>query len=465
MAKQKTVFRCQNCASEYLKWQGQCLECESWNTLVEEIREKKKPPLPLQKTQKPLYLNSLEDNLQRHPTGIKELDRVLGGGLMPQSYLLLGGEPGIGKSTLLLQMSCLLKLPTLYISAEESQEQILSRGQRLGLKSPLVEIVSENQMEVICDMARRKKPKVLIIDSIQTLYLSDMVSAPGSVSQVRECSYQLMNLAKQEGITVFVIGHITKEGGLAGPKVLEHMVDTVISFQGDEHYRMLRVLKNRFGPTSEIGVFQMQEDGLKPVENPSELFLEKRRQKSLQVTGSTVFASMEGTRPILSEIQALIANSSCQFPRRTCVGFDLSRVHLIAAILEKYLKLPLSSKEIFINVVGGLKLSEPGADLPVMAALISSYKSLSLSPHCVFLGEVGLTGEIRGTYLLERRIHEALRLGFDQFVLPASNKGAFKIPKTSVKPSFYFLNYVQELPSILQKLSSGPLHTTAEIEV
>ncbi len=442
---QKTIFRCQNCGTQYLKWQGRCQECDEWNQLVEEVQSQNKT---VKNLKKPRVFNEFSKNIKRYSTGIKELDRVLGRGLMPQSYVLLGGEPGIGKSTLLLQMACYLNLPTLYISGEESEEQISSRAQRIGLKGDNVEVLSENQIEAISEITRKKRPKLLIVDSIQTVYLSLLSSAPGSVSQVRECSNQLMNLAKQEGFTVFVIGHITKEGHLAGPKVLEHMVDTVLLFEGDSYYRTLRALKNRFGPTHELGVFQMNSSGLKEVKNPSEFFLAERNQEEANI-GSSIFASLEGTRPILCEVQALTVTSPSQFPRRTSLGYDLQRIHLLAAVLEKYLSLPLSQKEIFINVVGGLKISEPSADLAILSALISSEKSLKIKTCACFLGEIGLTGEVRQVHMLEKRLNEAKKLGFTDFILPSS-----QISRVSKNDAFqyHFIKNLQELPTTLTLL-------------
>lgn len=365
-----------------------------------------------------------ETVLQRISTKYSEVDRVLGGGLVPGSFILLGGDPGIGKSTVLMQVAGGLAeqgQKVLYVSAEESVSQTGLRAQRLGVRSKNVEIASESNLELLISLAKKKMPNVLVVDSIQTVYLPDIPSAPGSVSQVRESASHLMGLAKNHNITVFVIGHVTKDGTIAGPKVLEHMVDTVLSFEGDQshQFRLLRALKNRFGATHELGVFQMATQGLKEVSNPSELFLEERGDS---LVGSSVFAAMEGTRPLLCEVQALTVKSFLATPRRTSIGFDTQRVHVLSAVIDKNLDLDLGHHDVFVNVVGGLKLSEPAADLAVAASIISSVRGNELDPKTAYVGEVGLTGEIRAVTFPDIRVREAFKLGFSKVILPESNR-------------------------------------------
>lgn len=455
-SKSKTVYVCQSCGAQRARWEGRCTDCGSWNTLVEE----RAPQLEDSKARgissrgghdgagvgsrgwsvgaggKSQSLTDVSraraerpaaDN-QRLSTGFCELDRVLGGGLVRGAFTLVGGDPGIGKSTLLLQMAGGLanqKARVLYVSGEESVDQTGLRAERLGLlegaSADNVSLSAESQLEVIREMALAQKPDVLVVDSIQTVFLSDLASAPGSVAQVRECSANLMNLAKGHGISIFVIGHVTKEGQIAGPKVLEHMVDTVLSFEGDKThaFRLLRALKNRFGATHELGVFSMDSRGLVEVENPSELFLEERGD---QLIGSAVYCSMEGSRPLLCEVQALTLSSPMAMPRRTSIGFDTNRVHLLAAILNRHLGLKLSQSDLFINVVGGLRLDEPAADFAVAAALVSTETERDLNAKTCFFGELGLTGEARAVPFAESRLREAKKLGFERFVVPASNK-------------------------------------------
>lgn len=460
-SKSKTLYVCQNCGAQRTRWEGKCTDCGAWNTFVEEI------VAPEAKTRgwsvgaedgktlsaKPVSLDQrLEEmHLTRFDTGYGELNRVLGGGLAKGSFVLLGGSPGIGKSTLLLQMAGGLadnKSRVLYISGEESVAQTGSRAHRLGIKSPLIEIGSESNLHTIMDLARHKKPDVLVVDSIQTVYLSDLQAAPGSVSQVRECAGHLMGLAKQDNITVILIGHVTKDGSIAGPKVLEHMVDCVLSFDGDASYnfRLLRSLKNRFGAAQELGVFQMASKGLEEVANPSELFLEERGD---QLIGSAVFASMEGTRPLLCEVQALTLSSPMAMPRRTALGIDVNRLHLLTAVLDRHLDIRLSHSDIFINVVGGLKLVEPASDLAVAAAILSTEGRKELDAKTVFFGEIGLTGEVRGVSFVETRMKEADKLGFTHFVLPFSNKrhlGDFKLSKDK---KISYVRNVHELQKLI----------------
>ncbi|KYG62229.1 DNA repair protein RadA [Bdellovibrio bacteriovorus] len=389
--------------------------------------------------------------LDRFDTGYEELNRVLGGGLARGSFVLLGGSPGIGKSTLLLQMAGGLaknKHKILYISGEESVSQTGSRAHRLGIRSPLIEIGCESNLHSIMELARHKKPDVLVVDSIQTMYLPDLQAAPGSVSQVRECAGHLMGLAKQDNITVILIGHVTKDGNIAGPKVLEHMVDCVLSFDGDASYnfRLLRALKNRFGAAQELGVFQMNQKGLEEVSNPSELFLEERGN---QLIGSAVFASMEGTRPLLCEVQALTLSSPMAMPRRTALGIDVNRLHLLTAVLDRHLDIRLGHNDIFINVVGGLKLIEPAADLAVAAAILSTEGRRDLDSKTCFFGEIGLTGEVRGVSFVENRIKEGDKLGFQHFVIPYSNKRHLADLKLSKDKKISFIRNVQDLSKLI----------------
>lgn len=464
MAKNKTLYACQNCGAQWPKWEGQCRECGQWNTLVEEVVIPKATTASAARgwsvrnsethQQKPVKLNEtiIETQESRISTQYQELDRVLGGGLVSGQYVLLGGDPGVGKSTLLLQMCGGLaknQKSVLYISGEESVKQSALRAQRLGIKSPLVEVGAESQMESILELAKNKKPDVLIVDSIQTVYLSHIASAPGSVSQVRECAAQLMSLAKGEGISVFLIGHVTKDGNIAGPKVLEHMVDTVLSFEGDHHhhFRLLRAIKNRFGATSELGVFNMSSKGLEEVSNPSEFFLEERGENLM---GSAIYPAMEGTRPLLCEVQALTIPTPMAMPRRTSIGFDQNRVHLLNAVLDKNLDLDLYKNDIFVNVVGGLKLSEPAADLAVAAALLSTLQFQEIHPKTCFFGEVGLTGEVRAASFSEERVRESEKLGFERFVLPMSNKKHLKDHAAKSKSQFFWISHVKSLNKVFQ---------------
>ncbi len=436
MAKARSVFVCQQCGTQRSRYEGRCSDCGAWNSFVEER------PMAVAKgvsgrswttgsTGQPL-VGLDEDTTGPAPkrtfTGIKELDRVLGGGLVPGSFVLVGGDPGIGKSTLLLQMSAGLAeggAGVIYNSAEESVQQIQLRARRLGVKTGEVKVTSESNLDRIVELALEHRPPILIVDSIQTVFLEDVTSAPGSVSQVRECAAKLMGLAKSHGITVFIIGHVTKDGNLAGPRVLEHMVDTVLSFEGDghHHYRLLRALKNRFGATNELGVFEMVGVGLREVENPSAVFLEEHGDKRV---GAAIFPALEGSRPMLCEIQALTNYSPMAMPRRTAVGLDINRVHMLVAVLDKFIGMELSHEDVFLNVVGGLRLSEPASDLAVVASLWSSKTFRELPKASVFLGELGLTGEIRSTVFAEDRLKEAAKLGFKIAYMPVANKRLLK---------------------------------------
>lgn len=406
----------------------------------------------------------VEDVIRRRPTGLGELDRVLGGGLVPGSFTLLGGDPGIGKSTLLMQLVGALArndMRSLYVSAEESVSQSALRAQRLGVRSGLVEVASLSVMEEILDRAAHQSPTVLVIDSIQTVYLESLESAPGTVSQVRECAARLLHLAKNKNICVILIGHVTKDGNLAGPKVLEHMVDTVLSFEGDnqQHFRLLRTLKNRFGTTHELGVFEMTHGGLRPVDNPSELFLGERREQTQ--AGAAVHASIEGTRPLLCEIQGLAVRSYIPSPRRTALGIDSGRLHMLLAVLSKHAGVDLNQHDVFLNVAGGLRLQEPSSDLAAMASLWSSHADQPILGTTCWVGEVGLTGEVRSAAQVELRVREAIKLGFTHFVLPASNKKqvATLIQETGTQVTY--LSRVAELHDVFTSKKSVPRSSSA----
>lgn len=419
------MYACQKCGYQSAKWLGRCPDCNSWNTLEEELQLKtglqsgvSSPDLP------PLPISQVGGEAEmRLPTGISEFDRVLGGGLVAGSLVLIGGDPGIGKSTLLLQATdhfAKASGSVLYVSGEESARQIKLRGARMGVNASDLFILAETSLEKILTHAQRMQPKALVVDSIQTVFTSALESAPGSVSQVRETAGRLMMLAKGSGIPVFLVGHVTKDGSIAGPRVLEHLVDTVLYFEGDSGhpFRILRAVKNRFGSTNEIGVFEMKEGGLFEVKNPSELFLSER---PLGVSGSVVVATLEGSRPLLVELQALVTASSLGVPRRTTIGVDHNRLSLLVAVLEKKVGLTLSGQDIFLNVAGGVKLNEPAADLGMVTAVASSHLDKTVDQHTLLLGEVGLAGEVRGITQPELRVKEAAKLGFSRCILPAGN--------------------------------------------
>lgn len=425
MAKGKTtVYFCQNCGYESAKWMGQCPGCREWNTFVEELIDKKnvgKGKIPESETAKAVPLSQIEMTQdKRISTEIKELDRVLGGGIVQGSLVLVGGDPGIGKSTLLLQVCRNLAdqgTEVLYISGEESLQQIKIRAERIGTFRDSLSLLCETNLDVIQKVIDREKPKVVVIDSIQTMYNEAVASAPGSVSQVREATGILMQIAKGMGISIFIVGHVTKEGVVAGPRVLEHMVDTVLYFEGDRHaaYRILRGVKNRFGSTNEIGVFEMRQDGLTEVENPSEFMLSGKPQGA---SGSVVACSMEGTRPILLEVQALVCHSNFGIPRRTAAGTDFNRVNLLMAVLEKRLGLQLGNCDAYVNIAGGIRMNEPAIDLGIVLALVSSYKDKAIDEKTICFGEVGLSGEVRAVSMAEQRVLEAKKLGFEVCILP-----------------------------------------------
>lgn len=434
MAKAKTVFYCSECGNESPKWQGRCTACGAWNTMVEHVEKNtsgRAVSAPVGMSRTPQRLSEVTGNQEmRFSTGMGELDRVLGGGAVAGSLVLVGGAPGIGKSTLLLQIcDCLCKKRSvLYVSGEESERQLKLRAERISVFSEALYILSETSLTAILEAVEALKPDVLIIDSIQTLYNESSESTPGSVSQVKECTMALMQLSKMQGVTVFVVGHINKDGAIAGPKVLEHMVDCVLYFEGDinSSYRLLRAAKNRFGSTNEIGVFEMVDRGLVEVPNPSQMLLEGRPEGA---SGTCVACVMEGTRPVLAEVQALVSKTTFQVPRRTSDGFDYNRAVLLMAVAEKRAGLKLSAFDAYINVIGGLKLDEPAADLPVVLAVASSYMDKPVSSSLIAIGEIGLTGEVRSVSHLNQRLAEVARLGFKTCVIPDKNAEKLEIPK------------------------------------
>lgn len=435
MSKAKTVFFCTSCGNESPKWQGRCPACGQWNTYQEHVEKPaavgRAKSSPVGESKIPQRLNELtSDEEIRFTTGNGELDRVLGGGAVAGSLVLVGGAPGIGKSTLLLQIcQCLCNSnKVLYVSGEESERQLKLRAQRLGVDSEELFILSETRLSDILEATESLSPDVLIVDSIQTMYNEQNESTPGSVSQVKDCTMALMQLSKSNGITVFVVGHINKDGAIAGPKVLEHMVDCVLYFEGDPKtsYRMLRAVKNRFGSTNEIGVFEMADTGLIEVPNPSQVLLDGRPEGA---SGTCVACVMEGTRPLLAEVQALVAKTTYNVPKRTADGFDYNRAALLLAVAEKRAGLKLSAFDAYVNVIGGLQLDEPGADLPIVLAVASSYCDKPIPSDLVAIGEVGLTGEIRSVSHLNQRLQEVARLGFRQCIIPKNGSDKLDIPR------------------------------------
>ncbi len=429
MAKPSTVFVCSNCGNESSKWFGRCPACNEWNTCYEEkINLKSSGKSASKKTATTVKLDDVKkQDIVRTKTGFDELDRVLGGGLVKGSLTLLGGEPGIGKSTLILQICDKIKGEgqVLYVSGEESAQQIKIRADRLGIKNNDIVFLGETDIDVIEDAILKTNPKLVIIDSIQTMYSDEITSGPGSVSQVREITARIMKMCKQEEITTIIIGHVTKDGNIAGPRVLEHMVDTVLYLEGERYfaYRILRGVKNRFGSTNEIGMFEMNDIGMCEIDNPSSVLLSEKNEN---VAGSIVVASIEGTRPILVELQALTATSVFGMPRRTANGIDYNRLTLLIAVLEKRTGLPLGNQDVYLNIVGGIKINEPALDLGIILAVSSSFKNIPISNDVIAIGEVGLTGEVRSVNQIEKRIKEAEKLGFKKCIIPESNKKLLK---------------------------------------
>ena len=435
MAKTKTVFYCTSCGNETPRWQGRCPSCGAWNTIEEHIEKPaasgvKAKSSPVGQSRKPQRLRDVSaDGETRFSTGMGELDRVLGGGAVAGSLVLVSGAPGIGKSTLLLQICTRLcqERKVLYVSGEESERQLKLRGERLGVAPEDLYILSETRLSDVLEAVSETKPDILIVDSIQTLYNEENDSSPGSVSQVKDCTMSMMQLSKSNGITVFVVGHINKDGNIAGPKVLEHMVDCVLYFEGDPNssYRLLRAAKNRFGSTNEIGVFEMRDMGLTEVPNPSQMLLEGRPEGA---SGTCVACVMEGTRPVLAEVQALVAKTTMSNPRRASGGFDFNRAVLMLAVMEKRAGMKMGLFDAYINVIGGLRLDEPAADLPVVLALASSYRDQCVADDLVAIGEVGMTGEIRAVCHMDQRLAEIRRLGFQKCIIPKSGSEKLDIP-------------------------------------
>lgn len=435
MAKRKTVYVCQECGYESLKWMGKCTNCHQWNTFVEEVKAPQTAGssrmINAGGQSTPTKIKDIQSEKEpRVTTEMMEFNRVLGGGIVPGSLVLIGGDPGIGKSTLLLQTSAQIAnkpLSVLYISGEESIQQTKLRADRLDVQTDLLYVLAETNLTQILHHIEQIKPDFVVIDSIQTIFKEEVTSAPGSVSQVRECTMELMKVAKTNSIPIFIVGHVTKEGAIAGPRMLEHMVDVVLYFEGERHhtYRILRSVKNRFGSTNEMGIFEMKELGLQEVLNPSEIFLEER---SRGASGSTVVASMEGTRPVLVEIQALISPSSFGNPRRMATGIDSNRVPLLMAVLEKRVGLMLQNQDAYIKVAGGVKLDEPAIDLAVAISIASSFRDQPTNPEDIFIGEVGLTGEVRRVSRIEQRVQEAAKLGFKRVICSENNLDGWTIP-------------------------------------
>ena len=432
MSKIKTTFFCQNCGAQYAKWQGQCNSCKEWNTIAEEIIQKaekaswKPSNTESNRVSKPLRINEIDVTQEvRMDTTDGELNRVLGGGIVPGSLILLGGEPGIGKSTLLLQISLKLPYKTLYVSGEESQKQIKMRAERINPNSDNCYILTETKTQNIFRHIVETQPDIVIIDSIQTLHTDYIESTPGSISQIRETTAELIKFAKETNIPVILIGHITKDGNIAGPKILEHMVDTVLQFEGDRNhvYRILRSLKNRFGSTAELGIYEMQGTGLREVSNPSEILLSHREE---QLSGTAIASTLEGMRPLMIEIQALVSTAVYGTPQRSTTGYNAKRLNMILAVLEKRAGFRLGTKDVFLNVTGGISVDDPAIDLAVVAAILSSNEDIAIGKNYCFAGEVGLAGEIRPVNRVEQRIQEAEKLGFDTIFVSKYNKITIK---------------------------------------
>ena len=434
MSKIKTSFFCQNCGTQFSKWQGQCNACKEWNTIVEEVIQKeektswKPTATEVKKASKPLKVAEIDSTLEvRMNTVDEELNRVLGGGIVPGSLILLGGEPGIGKSTLLLQISLKLPYKTLYVSGEESQKQIKMRAERITPNGDNCYILTETKTQNIFKQIQEIEPEIVIIDSIQTLHTDYIESSPGSISQIRECTAELIKFAKETNVPVILIGHITKDGSIAGPKILEHMVDTVLQFEGDRNhvYRILRSLKNRFGSTAELGIYEMLGSGLREVSNPSEILLSHRQE---ELSGTAIASTLEGMRPLMIEIQALVSTAVYGTPQRSTTGYNAKRLNMLLAVLEKRAGFRLGTKDVFLNVTGGISVDDPAIDLAVVAAILSSNEDIAVYKDVCFAGEVGLSGEIRPVNRVEQRIQEAEKLGFATIFVSKYNKIASKHP-------------------------------------
>ena len=459
MSKVKTSFFCQHCGYESVKWVGQCPSCSQWNTFIEELTQKEssknnnswKDYNDEKRISKTVSLSEIKSSEEKRlPTSDAELNRVLGGGIVPGSLVLVAGEPGIGKSTLFLQNGLWLKdVSVLYVSGEESEQQIKMRADRLKLKNDKFYLLTETSTQTIFQEIKKLKPQLVIVDSIQTLHTSFIDSSPGSVSQIRECAAEFQRFAKETNTPVFLIGHITKDGSIAGPKILEHMVDTVLQFEGDRHYayRILRTLKNRFGSTAELGIYEMTDEGMRGVLNPSELLI---TQKEDQLSGIAIAATIEGMRPLLIEVQALVTQSVYGTPQRTVSGVDLRRLQLLLAVLEKRGGFHFGMKDVFLNIAGGIKVEDPSIDLAVLCALLSSYEDVALSQHICFAGEVGLSGEIRAVNRIDQRIAEAEKLGFEKIIvskynLPAGRQGQKSLAKEKFKIEIVVMGRVEEV--------------------
>ncbi len=451
MAKLKTSFFCQNCGAQYAKWQGQCNSCKAWNTIAEEIIQKeeksswKAPTSEVKKAAKPLKIHEIVSALEvRMDTCDGELNRVLGGGIVPGSLILLGGEPGIGKSTLLLQISLKLPYKTLYVSGEESQKQIKMRAERITTNGDNCYILTETKTQNIFRQIQEIEPEIVIIDSIQTLHTEYIEASPGSISQIRETTAELIKFAKETNIPVILIGHITKDGNIAGPKILEHMVDTVLQFEGDRNhvYRILRSLKNRFGSTSELGIYEMLGSGLREVSNPSEILIS---HKDVTLSGTAIASTLEGMRPLMIEIQALVSTAVYGTPQRSTTGYNAKRLNMILAVLEKRAGFRLGTKDVFLNITGGISIDDPAIDLAVVAAILSSNEDIPIGEGYCFAGEVGLSGEIRPVNRVDQRIQEAEKLGFSTIFVSKYNKIA-------VKNTFIKIRLVSKIEDIVNEL-------------